>query len=38
MMGSDEATFRPQAERPKTNSQVTILQVFKLDKGPGVSP
>jgi len=38
MMGSDEAAFRPQAERPKTNSQVIILQVFKLDKGPGVSP
>ena len=38
MMVPVEAAFRPQPERPKTNSQVIILQVLKLDKGPGVSP
>jgi len=38
MMGSVEAAVCPQAERPKTNSQVIILQVLKLNKGPGVCP
>jgi hypothetical protein len=38
MMVSVEAAVCSQPERPKTNSQVIILQVLKLDKGPGVFP